>query len=456
MASADFQAGVISARDYATAMQIARAEAVALRSAGVIPAGREFSAFNTVLRTTVPTAAAAGQGLGTIRSSLASLTATAVGARGVFGTLGGALLQFASGNMVAIGIIAGIGAIAFAWRKLTQDTREAREELVKLRDEMAKKFPAIILGPEGEAFNVRERLLADQTRIQGKLGTARERVAGAPDVFARAIAEGEVKRLEKELVVAEQALAVATKELGDTRSKIAKDEADAAEKRRREEEAAAKKRLAFMDQLIAAEGGMVGARIRAVMGFQVGAVRQFGQPTMGSAFAFRGGDTLLTGEMQEVIQSFADVGWSLNDIADAGHKASKSIRETANATERFGVAAINTAAAMIAMAAGGGGSAGGFLSLAGGLISFLPGGQIPGAIIGGLGSVISATERDDPTPVRITDVSDRAASQISRARTGPDRVTLYVVDNWGNIRETRELLNRATARDAVPRLAGVG
>jgi hypothetical protein len=83
---------------------------------------------------------------------------------------------------------------------------------------------------------------------------------------------------------------------------------------------------------------------------------------------------------------------ALQTVEGATKQASKS-------TYQFAVAAIQSASAMIAMAAGGGGSLGGFLGLAGGLLSFVN--PIVGAAVGGLGAIVSAGQNrhGDPVPV---------------------------------------------------------
>jgi hypothetical protein len=77
---------------------------------------------------------ATGQGIGTVRSTMASLTAMAIGTRGTLGTLGSAMLFFSFGNLVSIGIIGGIAALALGYRKITEDSRRTREEAGKALD----------------------------------------------------------------------------------------------------------------------------------------------------------------------------------------------------------------------------------------------------------------------------------------------------------------------------------
>lgn len=156
-ATVDYQKGSLSVQGYADALRFARTEAAQFgidadrlessiqgvqarfqqqretlsqftaRTQGATVAAHSMAGgMNAVNRSATR---AARQGLGTMRSSLASLVAMTVGARGTFGTLGGALLQFGAGNTIALGAIAGLGAIALAVRKLTEDARESKKAI---------------------------------------------------------------------------------------------------------------------------------------------------------------------------------------------------------------------------------------------------------------------------------------------------------------------------------------
>ena len=189
--------GAISSEDYAQALRFARQEANQLgisseRLEGSIKGiqgrfrgtARESMAEFTrrtegvaVGLNTVNVAAkrTARQGLGTIRSSMASLTAMAIGTRGTLGTLASGVLQFAAGNAIAIGAIAGIAAIAFAFRKLTSDAREAKKEinahiaaLEKLREAEVTPLEKVTENIEGATTQLAE-FNADLAKIEAKL-----------------------------------------------------------------------------------------------------------------------------------------------------------------------------------------------------------------------------------------------------------------------------------------------
>jgi hypothetical protein len=99
-----------------------------------------------------------------------------------------------------------------------------------------------------------------------------------------------------------------------------------------------------------------------------------------------------------------------DEAARAANRAGAATRSLARETERFAISAINTVAAIASMAVSGQGSAGGFLGLAGGLVSFIN--PLAGAGIGALGAIVSAVERrNEPQPVS----RPRAAHPRSRS-----------------------------------------
>lgn len=62
------------------------------------------------------------------RTALQQLVITGTGLPGVLGRAAGALASFSVGGVVAVAVVAGLGAIAAAWRGLTKDIREQKEE----------------------------------------------------------------------------------------------------------------------------------------------------------------------------------------------------------------------------------------------------------------------------------------------------------------------------------------
>jgi len=516
-ASADFNAGVITVEDYRVALARAREEAVALRSAGVQPVGRDLTAFNRILRATEPAASAGGRGLGTIRSALASMSAQAIGARGTVGSLAGAVLQFAAGNTIAVGVVAGVAAIALAYRALTRDAREAREEQEKfvagaLEARRRLGGPITVL----ETDLARARGIQAERRADLRTAQAGQLVSRGQGVRELVVDPEAVRQATTALGLVNAKVQVLEAELAEARKKAADDAAEAARKAR-DEELKALSELAKLDALrladlarllelqhqvtaqlrdqasfsaedrarLLGQAGTIGAAlqravltppsIRQIAGTAPGLrftqpqfVGQEAGPPVAERFAeadavldkvigaqSRYNETLsqLDQLLQQGTISEDQYNAAKAEAARAADRATGATDRLAKSQERFAIAAINTAAALIAQAVGGGGGGlGGFLGLAGGLLSFVN--PIAGAVVGGLGAVVSAADRRDPVPVQMVDVSDRAADKLTRGRTGPDRITIIGVDRFGNAREVLEQANRLTQRDALDRLRG--
>lgn len=70
----------------------------------------------------------AGLGVGQLRETMGSLAARAAGTHPVVGQLAGVLGSFAIGSTLMVGILGGLAAIALAWNKITEKSREAKDE----------------------------------------------------------------------------------------------------------------------------------------------------------------------------------------------------------------------------------------------------------------------------------------------------------------------------------------
>src|SRR5882672_9426102 len=80
------------------------------------------------------TGAAGSRGLHMVRSAAAALAFQATGVAGPVGKIAEGLLLFGAGSTVVLGAVAGLAAVALAYRVLTQETRDdiaAQQELAK-------------------------------------------------------------------------------------------------------------------------------------------------------------------------------------------------------------------------------------------------------------------------------------------------------------------------------------
>lgn len=139
--TADYEAGLISQREWTDALAAQRAEAIALRQATGDLSGKELRAFTGVLDRTANTSSQATFKIDGLRQGMRGLAQQATGVRGPIGMVIGQLLQMAGGAGVVVGAAAAIGILALAYRALASEAQkaekaqqEAIDRLLKLRE----------------------------------------------------------------------------------------------------------------------------------------------------------------------------------------------------------------------------------------------------------------------------------------------------------------------------------
>lgn len=167
-ATAAYRAGKLPLQEYRIALAAARAEAINLAGSISTLGARETMQFNGILRQTTVTAKGMGQGLGSVRGGMAALAAQALGAQTAVGSMASSLLMFAAGNAIAVGVVAGIAAIALAYRALTSDSRELAEAQDRITAALVKEAE---VGLPATARAVRDLTAATRELIeqQGKV-----------------------------------------------------------------------------------------------------------------------------------------------------------------------------------------------------------------------------------------------------------------------------------------------
>lgn len=149
---ADLEAGLVTQRQYAQSMDLLRRGAVHVGSE-IGTSSRAVGVYQSAIRNTAAahtqgiarTVAYAGAlssatavtqrsilGSAAMRTGLVALTAQMTGTNAVTARLGSTMLLFGAGSTATVGIVAGIAAIALAYRRLGADAREAREEQEKI------------------------------------------------------------------------------------------------------------------------------------------------------------------------------------------------------------------------------------------------------------------------------------------------------------------------------------
>jgi hypothetical protein len=138
-------------KDLAASMRRMRETAGANAMASMISASDPFQKQAAAFRDATAAADKHHLALGRINFALEGLAVEALGANSKLASIGGKFLEFGVGGIVTAGVLAGLGAMAFAWEKVAEKAREAQkasDEAVKAAEDIRRKR---LLGPAGEA-----------------------------------------------------------------------------------------------------------------------------------------------------------------------------------------------------------------------------------------------------------------------------------------------------------------
>lgn len=156
-----------------------------------------------------------------LRGPLTTVAAQLTGLNPALSTLSSTLLSMAAGGAVTAGAVAGITAIGFAYRKLTEDTRKAREEHEKLVEKINETTRArIAASPQGmqdTIASLRAQLDAAFARrgaAQSDLAAAQ--MAGPLFPVSNFLASGAARKAEQEVIDLSRELYNASKAFADS------------------------------------------------------------------------------------------------------------------------------------------------------------------------------------------------------------------------------------------------
>lgn len=143
--------------------------------------------------------------IGILRNGMVGLATQAAGVTGPIGRLAQGLLMLGGGGTVVLAVAAGVGAISIAYRKLTQDSRDAEQA----QKDLTKALQGVgvhgqLTAARMQEANARQALgrldqpgffgrIADIFRTEGEMETRRQAalrdISGAENAVARAAAE---------------------------------------------------------------------------------------------------------------------------------------------------------------------------------------------------------------------------------------------------------------------------
>ena len=312
-------------------------------------------------------AAGSTRGLSLLRGGLQSLAFQATGVSGPIGKITTGLLTLGAGSAAVIGVVAGMALIAGAWKLATAEINKynkATEDAIALGHSLLN--------------SAHDAAVAQRAQISGQLTDARAALGRALNPprqvakggsFPGVVDETEVTRLNTQisqltfnLGLAQRNVDRATESLRN-QNKVAKDTADSF----RELAAEVKKYSQLLKETLQA------AALQAIVGGPA-TIAPFGFPSAG----FTGKVPSITKSPDELTKALIDLDTALADTADAAQlTAARMIQAFAG-----------LAATLVS-----GGSAGGFLAGLGGIIGVVN--PIAGAIVGGLGSILLASESNE-------------------------------------------------------------
>ena len=164
----------------------------------VADAHAEAIRMNEAMASTATTSERSVQGIGRLNSTLASMARQAAGVHPVVGQLANVVGTFALGTATTTAVLAGLAAVGFAIRKITEDARESRDALAEARDRLRELVPAptqnvqdvarlqarqallvaSLRSPFGGGGGQREEWLRELRGINEELAAGRRAVAG--------------------------------------------------------------------------------------------------------------------------------------------------------------------------------------------------------------------------------------------------------------------------------------
>ena len=142
-------------------------------------------------------------GLKAVEIGARQLAFEAAGLQGGIGQLVRGLAMFGGGSALMLGVVAGVGAVALAYRALTKDTREAAEEQKKLQEVLHRvaqsareaRTPAserigVQQGQRGTRFGeLNTQIAAEMANLRANVATRRYEYESDEEALQRMIAE---------------------------------------------------------------------------------------------------------------------------------------------------------------------------------------------------------------------------------------------------------------------------
>jgi hypothetical protein len=182
LATADFKSGKIALDDYTSALNHAKSEFLALREQGIEPSRARLLQIDTALGRSTGRAGELGTGIARLRSGMAQLAVTSLGASNALGQVAqGALFLGGGGSGAIIKIALAIATVGFASKKLGEEQAEATQKAQALLDKLKEQAAAGT--PLLQATKDLNDLLAAQDRILASIAKRKALFGELPTGF---------------------------------------------------------------------------------------------------------------------------------------------------------------------------------------------------------------------------------------------------------------------------------
>lgn len=467
--------------------------------------GNSLSRSEVAMQTAARSTITGTRGINVFKSAVTGLAFEATGTAGPIGRLASSILMFSGGGALVVGVGAGIALIGGAINLMGREARQTEARIQSLRTRTEE-----LLEVEDPTRGVRRELGgAHRGLAQARDRLARLQAGTFADEDLGAVAAGvgagvqvdpkvAIERSQREIAEFERNITA----LGEKLTKLTGDAGASAAAawvenfQDRLHDAMTRADVLGMDRLRAELEARIGgagmgsrrelaplrgeverALSSTVMGmpelgrpsFRLPEIRRPETPTLRdpaiefnrqAISAAEGIIGQLRSPVQVIQGQIDELNLAMQLAPERAVEFSEGIKrlkeEMAEASKQSTVLAVSIVGAVSGAIAGiaGGGGTGGFLSGLGGIAGLIPGLAIPGAVLGGLGSIISASESRG---VRIDEYSSRALSQMKSTREGPDTIRLVVVDSNGQSTDRIQYeLRRRERLDRTSRLPGSG
>lgn len=266
-------------------------------------------------------------GLGRLNDSMVTVARQAAGAHPAVGRLVDVVGTFAIGTGAMVGVLAGLAAIAAAYRKITEDSREAKraqEEAVEVIERLEGRRRTESFGPGAEAAEATAELVRQQEQRARELEELDRRIdqaLAAQDETQAQIAASLIQRRERTQEEYDRIAAVIEEGEAEVRRRVER----AAQDMRRQE-------ASNLAALVASNNATADeyARARQIIADEMTRFVQLGQlGELSLAPAIVGERAAILSMVEQLTRALEGPARSINQTNDAAERLEETLREIA-------------------------------------------------------------------------------------------------------------------------------